>query len=442
MYTYNCPREVMTVQHHNGRKNAKAAISTIFALIVLFTLGETVVRRSRQPVHHNTKIISLGPKKLPQNNQSSFADQFSLALQSDEITPHPGYGYVVPFIIRRGKLFCRRSHKHQIQQAKGALGTRSRSFIEMVASLLHSHRHRKFLTRGIRRGRKVTSGGLPILLFAGDHSGCDITKRSDKFDFPRLSWSIPSPMKYGAEWCNAIPMPTYAFWDLMSHNSWKKIHASQSDKYQWSSKINKAVWRGSTTYDKVYTGAELSSTPRGKLVQKSIGNPELIDAGFTKFIQQYASREDELSNHTILTEHMEFSNQMNYKAILDIDGNSWSSRFPKLLCTNSVVIKVEANYVEHFYNELTPMRHYVPASIENITQVVAYVIDGDNEEEMKSIVHSANSWCRRKMTKGELLEDALQQLKTYEESMSESIQNESIRIAEDFEPCYDIEVDG
>lgn len=27
-------------------------------------------------------------------------------------------------------------------------------------------------------------------------------------------------------------------------------------------------------------------------------------------------------------------------ALIDIDGNSWSSRFIRLLCTNSVVIKV------------------------------------------------------------------------------------------------------
>ena len=37
---------------------------------------------------------------------------------------------------------------------------------------------------------------------------------------------------------------------------------------------------------------------------------------------------------------MPFNDQMKFKAIIDIDGNTWSSRFPELLCTNSVVIKV------------------------------------------------------------------------------------------------------
>ena len=296
-----------------------------------------------EPVQSRQFAIDSGPSGLSEDpcQSASFVKQFSQALSSDEVISLPGT-HVVPFIIRKCNLFCRRSHKHQILQAKGALGVRSRAFIEMVSSVLDSLRHRKFLTCSISGGSElITYGrGLPILLFAGDHSGCGITKRLDPFNFPRLSWSIPSPRKYGAEWCNTIPMPSFISWNKLSRNSWNETFASQSSKYQWSSKINKAVWRGSTTYNLVYRGATLNATPRGQLVQKSIENPDLIDAAFTRLAQQYASREEELSNHTILTKYMEFSDQMNYKAITDIDGNSWSGRFPKLLCTNSIVIKV------------------------------------------------------------------------------------------------------
>ncbi len=68
--------------------------------------------------------------------------------------------------------------------------------------------------------------------------------------------------------------------------------------------------------------------------------PNLLDAGFVKLNQQYKNREEELRNQTVLTDRIEFNDQMRFKAILDIDGNNWSARFPKLLCTNSVVIKV------------------------------------------------------------------------------------------------------
>ena len=69
-------------------------------------------------------------------------------------------------------------------------------------------------------------------------------------------------------------------------------------------------------------------------------NPKLIDAGFVKLIQQYESRNNKFLNQTILTEHMHFDDQMKYNAILGVDGNNWLGRFPKLLCANSVVIKV------------------------------------------------------------------------------------------------------
>lgn len=75
-------------------------------------------------------------------------------------------------------------------------------------------------------------------------------------------------------------------------------------------------------------------------MQMSMLHPTLIDAAFTKFNQEYDGREEELRNTTLLKKRMPFDDQMKFKAIIDIDGNDWSSRFPKLLCTNSVIIKV------------------------------------------------------------------------------------------------------
>jgi len=75
-------------------------------------------------------------------------------------------------------------------------------------------------------------------------------------------------------------------------------------------------------------------------VQTSMEHPELIDAGFVNILQQYLSQKNDLVNQTIIADRMRFDHQMKYKAIFDIDGNNWSSRFPKLLCTNSVIIKV------------------------------------------------------------------------------------------------------
>lgn len=61
--------------------------------------------------------------------------------------------------------------------------------------------------------------------------------------------------------------------------------------------------------------------------------------------------------------------------------------------------------MEYFFEQLEPMVHYVPASIDNVTEVAAYVLDKKNEDKMKNIVHNANTWCKTK--------DAMAQLEKY-----------------------------
>jgi hypothetical protein len=169
-------------------------------------------------------------------------------------------------------------------------------------------------------------------------------KATGEFDAAVCKWEQkPTASK---TWPN---IKTFISMEYARENRQNKLTAKQfqmqSKQYPWSSKISKAVWRGGTTSNEIYKQSDsflnnLDEIPRGKLVQKSILYPLLIDAAVTKFTLIYKGREEELRNTTILKEIMPFNDHMKLKAIVDIDGNSWSSRFPKLLCTNSVVIKV------------------------------------------------------------------------------------------------------
>jgi hypothetical protein len=76
--------------------------------------------------------------------------------------------------------------------------------------------------------------------------------------------------------------------------------------------------------------------------------------------------------------------------------------------------KIDPDFVEYFYDDLRPMSHYVPASLDNITDVVKYVLADENRREMKSIVNSANSWCKRSLTREGMAKDAISQLRRYE----------------------------
>ncbi len=67
--------------------------------------------------------------------------------------------------------------------------------------------------------------------------------------------------------------------------------------------------------------------------------------------------------------------------------------------------------------------HYVPASLDNITEVTQYVLDEKNRDQMKAVVDSANAWCKRTNTKEQLPKDAISQLQKYEAALYEAYNN-------------------
>lgn len=111
-----------------------------------------------------------------------------------------------------------------------------------------------------------------------------------------------------------------------------------------------------------------------------------------------------------------------------------------MLDVAAVVTKIDSDYIEHFRRELIPMVYYVPASLGNMTQVVEYVLDKENEEEMKNINTFANMWCMRKMMAEGMAKYMMSQLEKYETSfkamnisMTSLVSNDSIK---DLVKCY------
>ena len=242
---------------------------------------------------------------------------------------------VLPFVVRNMSLYCTLRLREVLYKDDWKPHTRSRAVVEMIRTGLNQDQSN-------HHDDEVSF--LPILFIVGDNNGCE--EGVDQISYPRLSWSLPASNYitsdyFESKWCNAIGMPSYEMWQSKQKSSfWNDRFIIYSKEYPWTSKINKAVWRGSTTYAPRFKGLELKETPRGKLVRLSMNYPELIDAAFVHVCQQYKNQKDLLANETIFAHKMPFNDQMKYKAILDIDGNNWSSRFPKLLCTNSIVIKV------------------------------------------------------------------------------------------------------
>lgn len=361
--------------------------------------------------------------------------QFERALLNDlGSTPY------VPMIYAKGKLLCRKKHRNQYSRL------RTRYFIQMVRSGLAASSSSSSTPKNDGTSSNATlssvdysndasasddydndDDSLPLLAIDHDDIGCNIAHHRDDVGFPRLTWASLSISKHGSYCTNAVSMPSYESWRFyhlshVSSSDWERDFQHSEKKHSWNSKLRKAIWRGATTYDgHQYHNSELGDTPRGQLVTASMAHPELIDAAFHKIIQKFKPRKVELTNEFRVSGRILPSDMMRYRAIIDIDGNSWSSRFGLLLCTNSVIIKIDPDFVEHFYDnggEVRPMVHYLPASLDNITNVVKYAMDERNDHEMRKMVQAANLWCKGAMSEEGLAKDSLRRLDKYRQVLN------------------------
>mmetsp|Transcript_9966 Transcript_9966/g.21582 ORF Transcript_9966/g.21582 Transcript_9966/m.21582 type:complete len:478 (-) Transcript_9966:323-1756(-) len=401
-----------------NRKKNKAMLVAIISSIVLISLK----RIAGALFGHEPSSASDASRYGPLNATNEFVARFEDVLLNDLGHGHDIHTMFVPLIFEDGKILCRRKHRRQLSSSsQGFMSTyRTHFFIQMVRKGLSLRNHPPI----------DIDGGLPILVIEGDGNGCNVFFRRDDYKFPRLAWSMLSS-KHGD--CEAVGMPSYETWNYFhrSHKvdtHWEQTFEKNERQYPWQSKIKKAVWRGSTTYEgSLYHKNELGDIPRGKLVKLSMEHPDLIDGAFHKINEKFLLQRHELKNQFTIGNRISPREMMRYKAIIDIDGNNWSSRFGMLLCSNSVVIKIDPDFIEYFYDNegsVQPMIHYIPASLANLTEVVAYVMDEKNEDQMKAMVKSANSWCKRFLSEEGLAEGAILQLERYKSAL-DSYRNDS-----------------
>ena len=269
--------------------------------------------------------------------------------------------------------------------------------------------------------------------------------------------------------CNyAFPFPNFfQTSDILQHSNgsqadWDNAMEHDRPEYAWSQKLSKIVWRGTLTgriddnvtkcprWNMVETIHHIESQRRAlrdelemgrqnvskamttkmrsaKVVASSVSlppsldDPEIFDAKITAIPHtetKYQSQlEHELGGQPSGDSQLPFHDFQKYRAIIDIDGHSWSGRFGSLLCMNSVVLKVDPSYVEYFYarqrsgkdNELQAWIHYIPvrADFSNLEEMAEYVLDPANDDALQEMVHQANDWCRQNMIVSRILTDML-----------------------------------
>jgi len=198
--------------------------------------------------NYKTKLLVAWEKTTGNNNQF-VTDYINITMRQINISDPNQFDNIAPFLLTNGKLLCRRPIKQMIDMyGSGGVGgyKRLKTFVDMINTGLS-------LTN-------YSYSSLPILFMNGDNHACDVPHEKETLNYPRHSWAMPAPRYNQDVWCHAIGVPTYQMWldyNFETHSSWDDTFSKRAKEYQWSKKIHKAVWRGSTTSAKSFPRNQL-----------------------------------------------------------------------------------------------------------------------------------------------------------------------------------------
>jgi hypothetical protein len=247
-------------------------------------------------------------------------------------------------------------------------------------------------------------GSIPLIFDLGDYRSCqdpnisttnDTTSSSTVVE-PRMVPSLNVPL-FTIPFltrCNFVfPIPGYSTYEYVARfgeengtNVWRDRMANWSRTFPWDKKKSSVYWRGGCKKNRHEFLRKALRRPAYTMDVFPVGGcPVVKQRKKAKNIQRFVSSWEE---------------SMEYKAVFDIDGNSWSERFPRLLCYNSAVIRVELDddFEEYMFKDLVPGVHFIPATLNNFTDVARLFLSGDKDDYLQSVVQNANDWCATYMT--------------------------------------------
>lgn len=190
-----------------------------------------------------------------------------------------------------------------------------------------------------------------------------------------------------------LPLLTFAknknsqsilFPDFEAIAGYEKLSAqviSECLKKDWKYKKSVVFWRGSFTGGD-FTKDNFLTFPRTQAVAMSKNYPHLVDA---RFIDNGQISADDMAYLKSLGYVSKFSNvneALNFKYLLDIDGNSCCySRTYWILLSNSVLLKVASENIQWYYDLLKEGIHYIKIheDYSNLVSTIEYLKTQDKE---------------------------------------------------------------
>jgi hypothetical protein len=165
----------------------------------------------------------------------------------------------------------------------------------------------------------------------------------------------------------------------------------------WAAKVEKCFWRGSTNGR--FNLKQYQLTPRFRLVQAGLDNPDEIDAAFTsvehsdKRVQEIIEGAGLLKRHAPLADHLAFK----YLALVDGFAPAWSRNFWNFH-TNSVIFKQRSDLIMWFDRGVREYVHFVPIE-SDMSDVAEKVREARrNDAGMRQIAENAQAFAESDLT--------------------------------------------
>ena len=167
----------------------------------------------------------------------------------------------------------------------------------------------------------------------------------------------------------------------------------------WDAKIDRGIWRGSTTGTHRFTVENWREQRRSKLVKYCMDHGDACDAAISGTVQIDSAAVEEMQREIPIGEafRLDEQAQARYKYLMMVDGNSApSSRMLTALGEASLIIKQSSPFMEFYYHSLRPYHHYLPMPSE-IGEDISHVINwarGHDEEIRQMVVRALSFKCR------------------------------------------------
>ncbi|KAL1232547.1 Protein O-glucosyltransferase [Trichinella spiralis] len=210
-------------------------------------------------------------------------------------------------------------------------------------------------------------------------------------DWPLMTMNhlkVVSPLPI-LSWCGSnnsldIVLPTYEMMHSILRKGADNIFVAQGWRsISWEEKENKAFWRGRD-----------SSKERLLLVNISRKYPDLLDAKLTHFF----FFTDKVDVYGPPVHNIAMPKFFEFKYQISVDGTVAAYRLMYLLAGNSIILKQDSIYYEHFYPLLKPWVHYVPVK-RDLSDLIDQILWSMNHpDQVKTIIKNAQNFVNSYLT--------------------------------------------